>query len=135
MNITEKTLYTLEFDKIRELPYKVYNADGVDVTNDYYLKIEGKGIRVTPRTLTITSASETKEYDGTALTNPDVSITLGTLVAGHTLHAEAIGSITDVGITENGIDNIEILDSAGKDVTQNYDIDPIYGKLIVIDDE
>ena len=99
-------------------------------TSDSYVPM-----RVDPRNIELTSASQSKLEDGKPLSNGTVTVTKGSLVAGHTLTATAIGEITSVGETPNMIDlsSVVIKDRSGKDVTDNYKIIYHTGTLTVID--
>jgi hypothetical protein len=92
-------------------------------------------IEITPRTIELTTASATKNYDGKELTADRIYVSMGTLIEGHTLTAEVIGSIVSAGETKNTVnkESIVILDSAGNDVTSNYRISAIkLGTLKII---
>ncbi len=123
----------LDIEELYSLPYRVFDLEGNDVTEDYFLKFIGVGITVDYREITLTAASEQREYNGEALTNSGVSVTFGELCEGHTLIAAAVGQITDVGTVENHVDeaNLKIVDSEGNDVTENYSITVRSGKLTV----
>ena len=125
----------LDLEELEALPYKVYDAYGNDVTDQFYLKISGAGMRIAPRTITVTSASQTKEYDGSALTSPTLTVSVGSLAVGHRIVGTASGSITDVGTVKNKINvkTIKILDAQGNDVTDFYKIETIEGTLTVLD--
>jgi hypothetical protein len=68
------------------------------------------------------------------LTNSRVELVLGELPEGHTLIAQAKGSITVEGTVDNVIDEstLQILDADGNDVTENYDITLLDGELTVL---
>lgn len=57
---------------------------------------------ITKREVTLTSASDSKVYDGTALTKPEVTVT-GSFVDGEVTDIKATGTITDVGTVTNTI--------------------------------
>ena len=123
----------LDIEELYALPYRVLNEAGEDVTDSYFLKFEGVGITVDYRPITLTAGSEIREYDGTPLTNDEVTVTFGELCEGDTLIADTVGSITDVGTVENHVDtdSVRIVNSVGKDVTENYLVTAISGKLTV----
>lgn len=114
----------LSEEELRKLPITILNADGDDVTDQYYIKFVGIPIRIDKRVITLQAASESKVYDGTPLTNDSVSIILGKLAEGHRLEAKAIGSITVEGTEKNSVDleSLVILDENDNDVTDNYEI-------------
>ena len=115
--------------------------NGADVTANYELVFtlptgmeETPVLTVNPRTLELTAASETRIYNGEALSNSTVYLTKGSLAKGHTLTATASGSITAVGRTENIVTAYKILDADGRDVTALYRVTTVDGELIVFPD-
>ena len=127
-------MMTEDVEELRKLAITILDANGNDVTDDYYVKFVGQPLRIDKRAITIRSASETKTYDGTPLTNDAVSLVFGELVEGHVLDAHATGSITFDGTVKNTIDveTLRILDAEGNDVTANYNITFEEGELTVI---
>ena len=95
---------------------------GSDVTNDYDITYDLGIIKVNPRYLIITSASDSKLFDGFALQNSNFEITSEHkgLVVGHNAVVTITGSITDVGETPNTVESVVIYDKLGADVTNNY---------------
>ena len=111
----------------------VSDSAGRDVTSNYEITYEYGTLTVTPRPVTITAGSDTKEYDGTPLTCNEVIVTTDldwALVAGHELKAELSGSQTDAGESENEVISVHILDGE-RDVTFNYEITTVKGTLSV----
>ncbi len=85
---------------------------------------------VTPKALTITADSASKEYDGTALTKGTVSaegLADGDKIENITL----TGTQTSVGTTNNIPSSAKIVNAAGEDVTSCYDITYVNGTLTV----
>ena len=68
--------------------------------------------------VTLTSASASKTYDGTALT--DSSVTAEGLPSGFTVSATVSGRQTDAGSSANTIDSYTIYDADGNDVTDQF---------------
>ena len=89
-------------------------------------------IRVDPRIITVTSASQTKVDDGKPLENHNVTVTVGSLVEGHRLYAFVSGRVDSVGTKENVIDGVMIVDENGFDVTSCYEIDLAFGELTIV---
>lgn len=89
-------------------------------------------MRISQIEITVTSDSETKEYDGDPLTSPTLSVSGEDMVEGDTLVGMAIGRITDIGSAFNKIGDIFIYDKDGNDVTKNYKITKEEGILTVI---
>ncbi len=84
--------------------------------------------------ITITAASQAWTYDGNAHSNSAVSVTSGALLSGDQLVASASGSVTNVSETadSNNIVNegYKIMHGT-QDVTENYVITPVNGKLTI----
>lgn len=81
----------------------------------------------------VTAASDSKEYDGTPLTNSNSELTDGDLMEGHTyISATVTGSQTNVGSSANVASAAVIRDAAGNNVTDTYYIvDYVDGELEV----
>ena len=82
-------------------------------------------LTIDPRTVTLTSESATKEYDGTPLTRPDVTVSGDGFVEGEVSDIKAIGIITKVGEVDNDI--VYTKEAGYKD--SNYIVTPEIGKL------
>lgn len=132
----------------------VYNASMVAAgTANYSIETEPGTLCVTKRPVTITSGSDEKVYDGTALTEHSntpsgvTDVTESGLVSGHTISGIVYtGTITDVAYrtvtteggqvaevttVENTFDSVQIKDAGSQDVTANYAITKVYGTLKV----
>lgn len=74
-------------------------------TNVEFVIAEGGQLKLTinKRNVTLTSASASKVYDGTALTKPEVTVTGDGFVTGEVTDIKATGTITDVGTVTNTI--------------------------------
>ena len=89
-------------------------------------------VETTKVAIEITAASDTKEYDGTALTNDGYELTDGELVDGNALIAvTVVGSQTLVGTSDNVPSEAVIIDADGGDVTAAYEITYVNGTLEV----
>ena len=74
----------------------------------------------------------TKTYDGTPLTCSEYTIVEGALLNGHTIvNYEITGSQTEIGRSDHIISKIQIQDEFGNDVTANYSIVLLPGRLTV----
>ena len=92
--LTEGTDYTLSYSE------DVTNAGTVTVTVTGIGNYEGEfdiEYAIEKRTVVLTSETDSKPYDGTPLTRPDVTITGDGFVEGEVKDVKAIGSVTDVG--------------------------------------
>ena len=110
--------------------------DFVNVTGKITVTITGTGnyagtvtreYQITPRAITITSADDTKVYDGTPLTNGNVSVTQGSLVSEEDITFKATGSQTEVGSSANTIE----VTYANEQMEKNYDVTLVEGTLTV----
>ena len=107
--------------------YKV-TRDGVDVTNNYTFGASQKGtLTVNPRPVTLTSGGGEKEYDGTPLTNPTVTVGGSGFVAGEGATYNVTGSQTDKGSSKNWF-TYTLTEGTKAD---NYTITQEYGELVV----
>lgn len=105
---------------------------GEDVTKNYDITYEKGTLKITQRALEITAGSAEKVYDGTALTKQD-----GWTVSGGTSLAEddsitsvtVTGERTNYGESDNVLSEAVIQNSEGVDVTSDYDISYVEGKL------
>ena len=79
--------------------------------------------------ITVTANSESKVYDGTALTNSGYTYT-GTLLTGDQLYVTIVGSITNVGSVVNEITEVKVMNGS-EDVTSKYKITTVNGTLTI----
>ena len=114
--------------------FTITDADGNDVSGQYKISVINCSITVSPRSekqpLTVTIADVEKEYDGKAEVSASYSITEGSLLGSDKLSASDItGSITGVGTgSVNGSFSVR---NGETDVSENYDITVVAGKLTV----
>lgn len=109
------------------ISYKV-TRNGQDVTENYTFGESQNGVlEVTKRTITLTSASATKVYDGVPLISGDVTVTGDGFVSGEGASYKATGTITDVGKVDN---EFTYTLNAGT-LAGNYEITIIEGTLEV----
>ena len=122
--------------------YSVYVDGGSDDYSAFYALVvvnfigdeEYIPLNITPREITITTASETKVYDGDPLTNDGFYVSKGILVDGHKINLSVIGTVTAKGESSfNTIDkdSLIIYDAKGNDVTHNYEVVYNLGVLTV----
>jgi len=123
-----------------EIPYngafsglQIVNSEGTDVTDTYFVTYIPGTLTIDPLPITIQARSDSKIYDGEALTNGGSDLVNGRLADGHTFTATVEGSITYCGSVENVLSNARILDASGNDVTRNYAITYLNGILTVTD--
>ena len=112
----------------------VKDANGKDVTGSYDIEYNPGILNVKARELILIAGSAMKLYDGTPLTCNSYSIQSAvSLMAGDTLEVVIEGSIVDLGEEKNQIIDARVQNKNGEDVTQNYSIHTLDGKLIVYD--
>ena len=104
--------------------------DGADVTGNYTFEnsVDGK-LTITKRTVTLTSETASKEYDGTPLTKPDVTVGGDGFVAGEVTDIKATGSVTFV--HEGDVTNAITFTTGEKFNADNYTITKNEGKLSI----
>ena len=101
-------------------------------TGSYASAIKRFYITINKLPLEITTESASKVFDGTALTNSGYSLTDGNLLTGESLDSVTFsGTQTNVGSSDNTIKSVKILNSIGKDCSDNYDISYKLGTLTV----
>ena len=86
-------------------------------------------LTITPRKVTLTSASDSKPYDGTPLTNPEVAVTGDGFVAGEVSDIKATGSVTYV--SQGEVDNLITFTKKEGFKDSNYEIEERIGKLSI----
>lgn len=101
---------------------KASMANYSDATAKYTLK-------VTPRTVTLTSETASKHYDGTALTKPEVTVTGDGFVPGEVTDIKATGSVTNV--SEGEVTNAITFVHGDAFKARNYKIEKSEGKLSI----
>ena len=80
--------------------YKILNAAGTDVTDLFSITTVDGTLTVQPAAAEVSTGSDEKVYDGTALSCPDAGI--NGLVNGETATVKATGTITEPGEVTNG---------------------------------
>ena len=112
----------------------VIYKNGVDCTDHYKLVYNYGKLTINVRDITLTAKSDSKVYDGTALTNSNIEYSQSDLATGDYIDNYIInGSQTNIGVSANVIDvtSIIIRNKNGKNVTSNYRIKTVDGQLKV----
>lgn len=140
-SVAFRTDYGVTPNTTQYYTYAVRGGQRTDTTENYIISYTLGEISVKKRPLTIRTATDSREYDGTEFTQP-----LGwrdegeyRLLSGHTLNAvEITGKITDVKYVDGaimGVENVvayEVVDASGSNaVDVNYEISYIYGHISV----
>ena len=107
----------------------IRNAAGEDVTAQFSNVTCGKApLVVTKRPVTVTSATDSKVYDGAALTKHEAMVTAGSLVEGESFGYDFTGTQTAVGTS----DNTFTVKAGANTSLDNYEITQVNGTLTVI---
>lgn len=107
----------------------IRNAAGEDVTAQFANVACGKApLVVTKRPVTVASATDSKVYDGTALTKHEAAVTAGSLVEGESFGYDFTGEQTAVGTS----DNTFAVKAGANTSLDNYEITQVNGMLTVI---
>lgn len=107
----------------------IRNAAGEDVTAQFANVTCGKApLIVTKRPVTVTSATDSKVYDGTALTKHEAMVTAGSLVEGESFGYDFTGEQVAVGTS----DNTFTVKAGANTSLDNYEITQVNGTLTVI---
>lgn len=107
----------------------IKNAAGEDVTAQFANVACGKApLVVTKRPVTVASATDSKVYDGAALTKHEAMVTAGSLVEGESFGYDFTGEQTAVGTS----DNTFTVKAGANTSLDNYEITQVNGTLTVI---
>ena len=107
----------------------IVDENGNDVTSHYKINRKCASLTVTPATITVRANSNTKSYDGTPLV--DNGYTVEGNLRGCTVEVVVVGTQTKIGYSDNIIQKVNVKDATGKDVTLNFSILCVNGKLYV----
>ena len=113
-------------------PNVIATVDGIEVTTEKptrvgnYTVTTGDGaLEVTPKDVTVTTESASKEYDGEPLINPNARIE--GLVEGESATVNATGEITEIG----SVDNTYSITWGSNTKDGNYNVNEVLGKLTI----
>ncbi len=117
------------------LKVTVRNSLGIDVTSSgYKIEVDEGTLEVTPRPITLLSASKSKAYDGTPLVCHELMVIAGSLIGEDTVvEAYFTGYQTEVGKSDNTFTVKKITNTLKENLTNNYDITYEYGVLEVVE--
>ncbi|MBQ8407373.1 MAG: hypothetical protein IJY39_00770 [Clostridia bacterium] len=124
LEIEFKGSQTLVGESANAIEITIFDELGADVTSDYDITYNFGSLKVNPRVIVISSEDAEKIYDGTPLKNNKYTLSSEHkgLVTGHTADITVSGKITNAGTATNTIEEVNIFDADGKDVTRNYQI-------------
>ena len=118
-----------EYERFSMDKAKIVDAKDKDVTSNYDIGYEDGFLTIKPCSVTLTSETASKVYDGTPLTKPNVKVTGDGFVEGEVTDIKAIGSVTYV--SEGEVTNTITFTKGEKFKDINYDITKNEGKLEV----
>ena len=112
-----------------EYDVKFVGESVVGTYNDLYIvtAVNPGTLTISKRSVTLTSETASKAYDGTALTKPNVKVTGDGFVDGEVTDIKATGSVTNVGEVTNTI----TFTKGEKFKDSNYTITKTEGKLTI----
>ena len=103
----------------------------LDGYNVHYVIGNPFTLTVPKKAITLTAASASKAYDGTALVRKSAST--ADLITGHVLNSyNVVGSQTDAGTSDNVVDQAVVKNANGEDVTEAYEFTYVPGILNVL---
>ena len=105
----------------------ILDANDKDVTNNYEISYGYGKLTINPRKVTLTSASDSRKYDGTALTNGTVTVSGDGFVDGEGATYNVTGSQTEVGKSDNEF----TYELNANTKASNYNITMYKGKLVI----
>jgi len=114
--------------------WQIIDASGNDVSANYRVETMDGLLTIMPREarLLVRADSAVKFYDGTPLVDPIYTYDALLLLEGDALTAVVDGSITDAGSVDNVVASYTITGADGMDVTDNYTVMVVDGKLTVL---
>mgnify|MGYP003291048840 CR=1 FL=1 len=109
----------------------LYNSNPYNYSSDFDFSYDEQFLNIDKRTIFIQSLSGSKHFDGEEFPNT-VWISYGSLADGHTIEYENVeGLVYPVTNAENPIGKPTIFDATGADVTDNYNIILIPGRVTI----
>ena len=118
-----------EYERFSMDKAKIVDAKNKDVTSNYDIGYENRTLTINKRSVTLTSETASKVYDGTPLTRPNVTVTGDGFVEGEVTDIRATGSVTNV--SEGEVTNTITFTKGEKFKDSNYDITKTEGKLTI----
>ena len=110
------------------------NGSGADRTHNYEFKLVGNTIKIEGIRLTLSAPSGSKQYDGVPLSAEEFSLSevkedWG--ASGYRATYTLSGSQTNAGTGSLTVQNVQVWDQRGNNVTSNFEIKTVAGKLTV----
>lgn len=116
--------------------FKVFNLNGKDVTYNYEYEVNKGELTVAcKRPITITSSSESFDYNAMPQKSEKYEIGgmgLATERAEELIVTFTNGEMIEAGIYQNLFDAVIIVSASGEDVSDNYEIERIFGQIEIV---
>ena len=130
VNSADSLEYTISREEGENAGSRTVTPSGETVQGYYMVTYESGELTITKRPVTLTSASDTKVYDGTTLANHTVTEGGRGFAAGEGARYSVTGSVTDVADSaqNNNTFTYTLNDGTSED---NYDITSVYGTLTI----
>lgn len=112
------------------------DGSGADRTHNYEFYFTGNTIKIEGISLTLTAPSGSKQYDGEPLSAEDFSLSdvkasWGAGGRGYRVTYTLSGSQVNVGTGSLSVQNVEVWDGNGNNITPNIELKTVAGKLTV----
>ena len=123
--------YTVPTELIRVV---LSDGSGADRTHNYDIRLVGNSIKIGGVTLKLTAPDGSKAYDGEPLSAEQFSLSEvkeSWGADGYRATYTLSGSQTGAGTGSLNVTNVEVWDKQGNNVTQNFEITTVPGKLTV----
>ena len=127
VSYSDKTLETWGITPNLET-LKIYSSEGKDVTSCYNLKVKTKDVEILKKSISVSTGSTSKVYDGKSLSNGDFEIVQGSLVEGDSISLANKKEITNAQTVDNEQSYL-ITNGDGLDMTIHYAINLVPGTL------
>lgn len=113
--------------------YLIEDANNKDVSSNYEFIITKDSVTISKRNITIETGTGKVEYTGNLVGYPDYSIKSGTLAETDSLACLTFRQEVELGTYENEM-TFSITHKAGKDVTNDYNINILLGRFTIVEE-
>lgn len=117
---------------LNKIYFNVFDENGFNVSGAYsiyHTDAPDNYLVTLAREITITTLSRTEKFDEQILTCEEYVLSSGSLVDGHVIEVVFDEGLGYVGTKDNSVKSITIYNSRGTDVTDQYNIELVLGKL------
>lgn len=114
------------------LSVKIYDEKGFDVSNEYKIGVESGLLKVLRKDISVVLEDEKVVYNGSKVIFENYKVTSGELVTGHRVGGSRNVQLISVNDPLPYDLRPVVFDAAGKDVSDNYNIDFTMGEVEVV---